>query len=154
MSKFGNFVSKGYMSGGLFRLSTSDLSFNLKVALLINKVCEADVWHSRFCHIGIDTIARMSRLELISKFDIVKGSKCQSCVQAKQPRKPFKSLEEKRNMAPLDLIHSDLCEMNGLLTRGGKRYFTTFIDDATHFCYIYLLKTKDEALHDFKIYKA
>ena len=154
MSKFGNFVSKGYMSGGLFRLSTSDLSFNLKVALLINKVCEADVWHSRFCHIGIDNIARMSRLELISKFDIVNGSKCQSCVQAKQPRKPFKSLEEKRNMAPLDLIHSDLCEMNGLLTRGGKRYFITFIDDATRFCYIYLLKTKDEALHDFKIYKA
>ena len=29
----------------------------------------------------------------------------------------------------------------------------TFIDDATHFCYIYLLKTKDEALHYFKIYK-
>ena len=57
-------------------------------------------------------------------------------------------------MAPLDLIHSDLCEMNGLLTRGGKRYFITFIDDATHFCYIYMLKTKDEALHDFKIYKA
>ena len=110
--------------------------------------------HSHFFHIGIDTIARMSRLELIPKFDIIKGSKCQSCVQAKQPRKPFKSLEEKRNMAPLDLIHLDLCEMNGLLTRGGNRYFITFIDDATRFCYIYLLKTKDEALHDFKIYKA
>jgi hypothetical protein len=40
------------------------------------------------------------------------------------------------------------------LTRGGKRYFMTFIDDATRFCYIYLLKTKDKALHYFKIYKA
>jgi hypothetical protein len=57
-------------------------------------------------------------------------------------------------LAPLDLIHSDLCELNGLLTRGDKRYFMTFIDDATRFCYIYLLKTKDEALHYFKIYKA
>jgi hypothetical protein len=57
-------------------------------------------------------------------------------------------------LAPLDLVHSDLCEMNGLLTRGGKRYFMTFIDDASLFCYIFLLKSKDEALHYFKIYKA
>ena len=78
----------------------------------------------------------------------------QSCVQAKQPRKPFKSLEEKRDLAPLDLIHSDLCEMNGLLTRGGKRYFMTLIDDATRYCYIYFLKTTDEAFHYFKIFKA
>ena len=43
--------------------------------------------------------------------------------------------------------------MNGELTKGGKRYFMTFIDDCTRFCYVYLLKTKDEALHYFKIYK-
>ena len=30
----------------------------------------------------------------------------------------------------------------------------TFIDDCTRFCYVYLLKLKDEALHYFKIYKA
>ena len=58
-----------------------------------------------------------------------------------------------RNLAPLELIHSNLCEMNGELTKGGKRYFITFIDDCTRFCYVYLLKTKDEALHYFKIYK-
>jgi hypothetical protein len=119
--------------------------------MINNKIREADVWHLQFCHIGFDTIARMSRLELIPKFNIVKGSKCQSCEQAKQPGKPFKSLEEKRNLTPLDVVHSDLCEMNGLLTRGGKRYFMTFIDDASCFCYIFLLKSKDEALYYFKI---
>jgi hypothetical protein len=41
--------------------------------------------------------------------------------------------------------------MNGELTKGGKRYFMTFIDDCTRFCYVYLLKSK--ALHYFKIYK-
>ena len=30
----------------------------------------------------------------------------------------------------------------------------TFIDDSTRYCYVYLLKTKDEALDFFKIYKA
>ena len=44
--------------------------------------------------------------------------------------------------------------MNGVLTKGGKRYFMTLIDDSTRFCYVYLLNTKDEALHYFKFYKA
>ena len=30
----------------------------------------------------------------------------------------------------------------------------TLIDDATCYCYVYLLKTKDEAFHYFKIFKA
>jgi hypothetical protein len=47
-----------------------------------------------------------------------------------------------------------MSEMNGVLTKGGKRYFMTLIDDNTIFCYIYLLKSKDEVLHYFKIYKA
>jgi hypothetical protein len=44
--------------------------------------------------------------------------------------------------------------MNGVLTEGGQRYFMTMIDDASRYCYIYLLKTKDEALSYFKTYKA
>jgi hypothetical protein len=44
--------------------------------------------------------------------------------------------------------------MNGVLTNGGKRYFMMLIDDASRYCYVYLLKTKDEALDYFKIFKA
>ena len=36
---------------------------------------------------------------------------------------------------------------------GGKRYFITFIDDYSRFCYVYLLSSKDEALDIFKTYK-
>ncbi|WVZ83089.1 hypothetical protein U9M48_030269 [Paspalum notatum var. saurae] len=38
-----------------------------------------------------------------------------------QPRKSHKAAEE-RNLAPLELIHSDLCEMNGVLTKSEKRF--------------------------------
>jgi hypothetical protein len=44
--------------------------------------------------------------------------------------------------------------MNGVLTEGEQRYFMTMIDDASRYCYVYLLKMKDEALSCFKIYKA
>jgi transposase InsO family protein len=98
-------------------------------------------------------VSWLANLNLIPKFDLGKGSKCQVCVQSKQPLKPRKVVEV-RNLAPLDLIHFDLCEMNEILTKGGKRYFITFIYDSTRFCYVYLLKSKDEALHYFKTYKA
>jgi transposase InsO family protein len=73
-------------------------------------------------------------------------------VQSKQPRKPHKAAED-RHLAQLELIHSDICEMNGVLTEGEQRYFITMIDDASRYCYVYLLKTKDEALNCFKTYK-
>jgi hypothetical protein len=98
-------------------------------------------------------MTRLAGLDLIPKFDLVKSSKCHVCVESKQPRKPHKAATA-RNLAPLELIHSDLCKMNGELTKGGKMYFITFIDDCTRFCYVYLLKSKDEALNYFKIYKA
>jgi hypothetical protein len=44
--------------------------------------------------------------------------------------------------------------MNGVLTKGGKTYFITLIDHAIAYCYVFLLKTKDEALECFKTYEA
>lgn len=153
VSKSGQFIGKGYDCGGLFRFSLLD--FNNKS---VNHICAnvddlASIWHSRLCHINFGSMSRLATMSLIPNITIVKGSKCHSCVQSKQPRKPHKAAEE-RHLAPLELIHSDLCEMNGVLTKGGKRYFMTLIDDASRFCYVYLLKTKDEALDYFKIYKA
>ena len=86
------------------------------------------------------------------KFTIVKGSKCQVCVQAKQPRNSHKTAKE-RDLAPLELTYYNLCEMNGMLTKFGKKYFMTLIDDCTRYCYVYLLKSKDEALTFFKTIK-
>jgi transposase InsO family protein len=57
-------------------------------------------------------------------------------------------------LTPLELIHSDICEMNGVLIEGGQRYFMIMIDNASRYCYVYFLKTKDEALNCFKTYKA
>jgi hypothetical protein len=150
LTKYGTFVGKGYDSGGLFSLYLHDVCNESVNNVISNELC---IWHSRLCHINFGCVSRLANLNLISKFDLVKGSKCQVCVQSKQPRKPHKAMEA-RNLAPLDLIHSDLCEMNGILTKGGKQYFITFIDDSTRFCYVCLLKSKGEALHYFKTYKA
>ena len=145
VSRYGLFVGKGYDCGGLFRLSLEDFC-NKVVNQIHSNVNESEIWHSRLRHINFGCMKRLAKMDLIPSFTLAKGSKCHACVQAKQPRKPHK-LAKERHLAPLELIHSDLCEMNDVLTKGGKKYFMTLIDDSTRFYYVYLLNTKDEALH-------
>ena len=119
VSKHGQFIGKGYDCGGLFRLS---LAYFCNKS--VNHICgavndDASIWHSRLCHINFGLMSRLSCMCLIPKFTIAKGSKCHNCVQSKQPRKPHKAAKE-RNLAPIKLVHSDLCEMSGVLTKGGK----------------------------------
>ena len=106
----------------------------------MNQICGIHV-----CHVNFGCMSRLEKLNLIPSFTTVMGSKCQVCVQAKQPRKSQVTAET-RNLVPLDLIHSDLCEMNGVLIKGGTKYFMTLIDDSTRYCHVYLLKSKDDAL--------
>ena len=89
---------------------------------------------------------------LLPSDEINLHSKCGVCVEAKQTKTPFHSVE--RSTTPLELIHSDLCDLKFLQTRNGKKYFVTFIDDSTRYCYVYLLRSKDETLGAFMNYKA
>jgi hypothetical protein len=90
----------------------------------VNNICDginesdASIWHSCLCHLNFGSMSRLSSLSLIPNLSIVNGSKCQSCVQFKQPQKPHKTAKE-RHLTPLELIHSNICEMNGVLTDGG-----------------------------------
>ena len=74
--------------------------------------------------------------------------KCEVCIAAKMTRKPFPQVE--RNSELLEIVHCDICELNVLLTRAGKRYFITFMDDHLHYTYVHLMKTKNEAFDKFK----
>jgi len=87
---------------------------------------------------------------MIPKVSLNDFEKCEFCSQAKITKKSHKSVV--RESEPLDLIHSDLCEFDGILTRNRKRYFITFIDDCSDYTYVYLLKNKSDALDMFKVF--
>ena len=80
------------------------------------------------------------------------AGKCEICIQEKMTKKYFPKVN--RNSELLQLVHSDICELNGILTKGGNRYFITFIDDYSRFTYVYLMNGKDEAFNIFKYYKS
>nr|GEV48932.1 zinc finger, CCHC-type [Tanacetum cinerariifolium] len=68
-------------------------------------------------------------------------------MNARLTRTSFKSV--KRKTEPLDMVHTDICDLKSLPMKGGNKYFITFIDDCTKYCYVCLLKSKDEAIDKF-----
>jgi hypothetical protein len=80
LSKYENFVGKGYKSGDLFHLSLSEDCNNV-VNNAMN-IDEYNAWHSRPYPINIGCMARLANLSLIPNFTLVKGSKCHVCVES------------------------------------------------------------------------
>ena len=102
-------------------------------------------------YVNYHSTYKIAHLGLLPKLVLIKTHKCEICVESKFARNPFKSIE--RSSELLELVHSDLCDLKMTLTRGGRKYFITFIDDYSIFCYVYLLHSKDETTDVFKTYK-
>jgi hypothetical protein len=98
VSRQGTFVGKGYDCGGLFHLSLMDVCFN--VVKSVSVFDEIDLWHSRLRHVNFGCLTQLANINLIPKFNHVKGSKCHASVQSKQTSKPRKAVKP-RNLAPL-----------------------------------------------------
>ncbi|KAL8132042.1 hypothetical protein AgCh_007799 [Apium graveolens] len=152
LSKSGIFVGKGYLTDGLFKLNVMSVKDKNEMKNSSAYLLESpNLWHARLGHVNYDTLRHLSAKEYIPKLTIDSKHKCETCVEAKLKRSSFKRVE--RNTKVLDLIHSDICDLKFAPTRGGNKYFITFIDDCTKYCYVYLLKSKDETIDKFKIYK-
>lgn len=82
-----------------------------------------------------------------------KYSPCIACIEGKQSRLPFPKKSYTRASEKVGLIHSDLCGPMSVSSFSGARYLLTFIDDFTRMTFGYFIKTKDEVLPVFKIFK-
>ena len=153
LTKSGIYVGKGYMSNGLFKMNVMTIvsDLNNKITSSAYMLESSNIWHGRLGHVNFDTLRKLMKLELLPKFKIDANNKWEICVESKLTRASFHNIE--RSTEPLELIHSDTCDLKYVQTRGGKKYLVTFIDYCTRYCYVYLLRSKDEALEKFMHYK-
>ena len=94
---------------------------------------------------------RLINLDHIPAFQIDKNHKYETCVEAKLTRYLFHSIEI--SVEPFGLIHTYVRDLIYVQTPNANNYFIIFIDDCTKYCYVYLLKSTDEPLDKFIIYK-
>ena len=109
------------------------------------------IWHARLGHVNSGYIKKMQTLGLINKIDYSGLSKFQICATSKLTRKTCVSLSRETKL--LELIHSDLGDLRQTMTRGGKKFYVSFIDDYSRFTRVYLLRNKDEAFDMFLSYE-
>ena len=64
------------------------------------------------------------------------------CVAEKLVQKPF-NLNSKRATSMLELVHSNVCQVEDL-SIGEAKYYITFLDDHSRKIFVYFLKQKDE----------
>jgi len=71
-----------------------------------------------------------------------KRKKLDICVEYKITKKTYNCVECQIEL--LDLIHTDVVDLNQTKSMCGKNYFVTFIDDYFRYTKVYLIKHKDE----------
>ena len=121
-----------------------------------SKQSEEELWHSRFCHLGIDNIRKMNSKKMFLGMDYSINENhffCKNCVDGKIHRTPFPKISSKEVRKPLDLIHSDVCGKMNPVSLGGGLYFVTFIDDASRYTWVYIIKNKSDVFKTFVEWK-
>nr|GEY01707.1 zinc finger, CCHC-type [Tanacetum cinerariifolium] len=82
----------------------------------------------RLGHVHYKRMQEMSKDGLILAFDM-ETEKYKTCMLTKITKKPFQNVKRKTKV--LELIYSDLCDLHATSSLGNKKYFMTFIDDAS-----------------------
>ena len=148
-------IAKASKVGSLYYLNHQ--SYSEEANSVKSPETKEDVWHRRFGHLGLRNLQRLSRKNLVDGFDYDASKEltfCEPCVEGKQHRNRFPSDGRKRAEKPLDLVHSDLCGKMNAQSLSGAEYFLTFIDDKTHYVWVYILKSKDLVFKQFLEWKA
>ena len=116
--------------GSLYYLECEDSCEQVNTA----SETQSDVWHARYGHLGMQSLAKLSSDKLVSGFNYrVSKQKlfCEPCAQGKLHRSSFPKDGAKRAEKPLELVHSDVCGKMNTKSLGGAEYLLTFIDDKT-----------------------
>jgi len=96
------------------------------------------LWHSRLGHVFASRLKFLTFTRVLGTLESHDISYCSSVKLAK-----FSSLHFNKcisSLAPFDLVHSNVWWPSAVSTKGGSRYYVSFIDDCTCFTWIYLMK--------------
>ena len=146
----GDVVGSATKNGNLYYLDCSSFKQRVNTAKTRTGV---NVWHQRYGHLGISSLKKFAKDELVSGMSSGDLSDevelCESCIKGKLHRTPFPSTSGRRAEEKLQLVHSDVCGKVNSKSLSGGEYFLTFVDDSTRYVWVYILKQKSQVFERF-----
>ena len=126
------------------------------ISLLTHTNNTSRLWHVIFGHVNFKYIQQLHNENMVKGSPLIKYSKgvCTSCLVEKHPERRYEVGNKIKDASTLDLIHSDISILIHIEYMNGSRYFLTFIDDYSRYCWICFLKQKFEVFETFKIFKS
>ncbi|GJX91101.1 putative RNA-directed DNA polymerase [Tanacetum coccineum] len=113
------------------------------------------LWHSRLGHVNFQKLKEMCDKNLVHGLKAIEkpDALCKGCLEGKQTRNPYPTQTLYKAKERLELIHADICGPISPPTPAGNRYFFLLVDDFSRVMWVYMLKSKDEALGMFQKFR-
>ncbi|GAU44957.1 hypothetical protein TSUD_100290 [Trifolium subterraneum] len=92
---------------------------------------DSDLWHIRYGHLNFKSLSMLNSKNMVLGLPsvIAPVDTCTTCLLGKHPRSSLKNNLPMRSSEVLNAVHSDICGPIDVLSTGGNKYFTTFVDE-------------------------
>ncbi len=115
------------------------------------------LWHERLSHVDKAGVLNMARNSVVHGLQITSRNNsdiCEACVIGKLHRSPIRRASTTRASSLPELIHTDVVGSLPVISKGGARYFVTFIYDCSRWLTVYPIKSKSDCFSYFLKFRA
>ena len=109
------------------------------------------LWHRRLRYISKQCLERLTSQGTLESLNMSNFDVCIECIKGKTIDKREKGANRCKNV--LELIHTYICGPFPKASWNGQAYFVSFIDDYSHYGYLYLIREKFQSLNNFILFK-
>ncbi|CAL9020877.1 unnamed protein product, partial [Prunus brigantina] len=139
----------------LYRLCGTTITGGAAVSTSKDSDDETQLWHLRLGHMSERGMQELHNRKLLKGVQSCKLEFCRFCTIGKQSKIAFKQRnKEEESTGVLDYIHTDVWGPSPVKSKGGARYFVTFLDDFSRKVCVYFMNEKSEVFTKFKEWKA
>ncbi|KAF8394586.1 hypothetical protein HHK36_020800 [Tetracentron sinense] len=154
-NKSGKILFQGRSSKGLYPLHFQPHDKNKPYSspsAFTSSTVSSSVWHHRLGHPSHQTLQQVAphiHLGRSSQHQTI----CSSCQMGKSSRLPFQ-LSDSISQYPLELVHTDVWGPSSITSINGAKFYVTFIDDFSRYCWIFPLAFKSQVYDVFVRFKS